>query len=184
MKNKVSRLAAAFLSFPLGGVCAQQATADPKVSGIVIVDGPYELAGGGGVIGYVLTRKEKKANFQPCVGEVQLVDDADLNPTSLDCKNEPPKKEVPFNFACADAESQVAKVNAKGEDVHKVELGTVFLKSGDGYSVAKAPPPANDWVQWNAASAPPFSVCGGKYVYLPKVGTDEVWIGVVKGASQ
>ncbi|MER9624051.1 hypothetical protein NKI98_21920 [Mesorhizobium sp. M0222] len=178
-------LAVAAAIIPLGAATAQQPTSNAKkIAGIVVLDGPYELAGGGGVLGYVLTRMGKKANFQPCTGKVQLVDESDLKRTPLDCEDEPAEDPHPLNVACNEVESQVAMVAAKVGDVSTVVLGTVFLKAADGYTQAVAPPPEDTWVQWNAGFASPYSVCGQKYVYLPKMGSDEAWIGVIKTPSQ
>lgn len=187
VKNRCLFLAVAFAIFPLSDVTAQQATSDVKViAGVVVVDGPYELVGGGGgVLGYVLSRAGGEANFQPCTGKVKMVDDSDLKRSSSDCKDEPGKDPNSFNVACADVESQVAIVTAQvGQEVSKVDLGTVFLKAANGYAHGVAPPHEAPWVQWNDAFAAPFSVCGQKYVVLPKAGIDQAWIGVIKPSSQ
>ncbi|MGX5842883.1 hypothetical protein ACWGTI_19370 [Mesorhizobium sp. ArgA1] len=190
MNNRRLFLAITLAMFPLGDVTAQQATSDDQkvaeiVSGVAVLEGPYELLGGGGVVGYVLSRAGDKANFQPCTGKVKMVDSSDLMPSPLYCKDEAPKKTPVFNLACNDVESQVAEVTAKvGQDISKVDVGTVFLKAAEGYSQAIAPPKDSTWVQWNNASVAPYSVCGQKYVVLPKVGFDQAWIGVIKAPSQ
>ncbi|RUW62421.1 hypothetical protein [Mesorhizobium sp. M7A.F.Ca.US.008.03.1.1] len=187
MNNKNFFLAVAFVLFPLSQGAAQQATTEAKViAGVVVVDGPYELVGGGsGVLGYVLSRAGGRANFQPCTGKVQMVDDSDLKHSSSDCKDEPGKNPNSFNVACAEVESQVAIVTAQvGQEVSKVDLGTVFLKAANGYAQGVAPPKEAPWVQWNDAFSAPFTVCGEKYVVLPKTGFDQAWIGVIKPSSQ
>jgi hypothetical protein len=187
VKNRIVFLTAALAAaVPLSGVDAQPATSDTqKIAGVVVLDGVYEIVGGGsGVLGYVLTRTGNKANFQPCTGQVRLVDESDLKRTNLNCEDEP-SPDHPFNVSCADIETQVAILaSTTGENIKDVPIGTVFLKAANGYTKVVPPTPDEDWLQWNAASTAPVAVCDQKYIFLPKVQADQAWIGVIKNASQ
>ncbi|MES0166208.1 hypothetical protein NKJ87_09435 [Mesorhizobium sp. M0027] len=185
MRNRAPFFVIALALASPGEGAAQQAPADgQEVAGIVVLEGPYELSGGGGVLGYVLKRIGTKVDFQSCIGAVLSVDDSLLKPTTLNCGDEPSTNPHPFNVACSTVASQVAVVIAKaGEDPKDAPLGTVFAQATD--TVTKTLPSNTEgWGQWDAILAPPVTVCGDKYVYLPKVQFDQAWIGVVKNASQ
>ncbi|MER9657236.1 hypothetical protein NKJ26_27780 [Mesorhizobium sp. M0152] len=165
---------------------AQEAevSAPEKIAGIVVLDGPYELAGGVGVLGYVLKRTGQKVDFQPCVGPVLSIDGSRLKPTALKCDDEPSTKPHPFNVACNTIASQVAVLaQVAGENPKDAPVGTVYLKGPTDEFTKTLPTPGEGWGQWNAALTAPVAVCGDSYVFLPNVQA-KAWIGIIKGASQ
>ncbi len=151
--------------------------------GFVVLEGPFELTGGGGVLGYVLKRIGSEVSFQPCTGPVLTVDNSRLRDTLLDCRDEPQTDPHPFNVTCHEVASKVAAMaQMKGEDPANAPVGTTY--TGVNGALETLPTAAGVWEAWTTSAASPFAVCDDKYLYFPEVQIDKTWIGIVKNAPK
>lgn len=183
MRNRSFPAAIALAMIIPSPALPQQTTADSqKIAGIVVLEGPYELTGGVGIVGYVSNRTGTRVDFKPCTGPVLPVDVSRLKPTILNCDDDPVSKPNPFNMACSKVASQVAVLaDSSGEDPKNAPVGTLFVR-GPADKFTKTLPTPEGMGQWAAASQ--VAACGDKYIYLPNAQSSEAWIGLIKDGSE
>ncbi|TCU38755.1 hypothetical protein [Rhizobium azibense] len=161
---------------------AQDGKSHQAFSGLVVIDGPYELDGGGGTLGYVLRREGTLVDFQPCLGPILSIEESRLKETKFGCNDEPPVDGHPLNVSCDTVASDVNGLLANGKDDPNSDIvGTAYAAQANA-SVLKILPGSatNSKIPWEVVDT--VGDCGDRFVILTDANTQARWIGFVKNS--
>lgn len=182
MANRASYAAILAVLISSQVAAQEQQSQTAKITGMVVMEGPYELNGGGGILGFILKRTGTLVDFQPCSGPVQSIEENRLIKTQLDCSDEPPLDTHPVTASCDFISQVVTKFFDEANATPAMDpLGTKYYLPTSQVAATKTLPSSTDiWTEWAAAAGSKIKDCGNRYIYFTGMETRGAWVGYVK----
>ncbi|SDA97361.1 hypothetical protein [Mesorhizobium qingshengii] len=140
---------------------------------LIVGDGPFEVKGESGVIGFVVARAGDLVTFKPCTGASFPLDRKQLLATKNKCENSPSTDEHPLIVKCGDALQGWDKVQIAQAVGSNVPIGTAFFQKEGETAIASVTLNPNQMAS-AIDSVDQFKDCGQFVVGFDKEGEAKV----------